>query len=659
MSEVYVNQFVRDLMAPYTAGASTIQVSQAAPAGVQNGTFRVRLSNPQATLLIVSGGQNTTTWQVSAEANDAGCAAGAQSVWAPEVTEGMLDAIRTQWPATVDAQGHDLVNGGIVSAAQANVSGAVNAGNLTVTNNSTFGGTVSAAGFGVSGANAGYVFSDRTDNALSWVWYSTGDVARLYNSVNGDRVAVTKAGNVGIGTVSPSTTLQVAGSLQVTGYLAPTAGAGVEIENVGGNCYVQGYDRGANRFIPLSVNGNPVAMTGGNVGIGTTGPGYPFTVSANGAVAWAAFLNTDWVAGSAGTGLLLIAGAASGAAYAQVCAANAGFGAWGPLRLDGAPIVLGASSGGYVGIGTTMPGNVVDPLTINVCASGQIRLAYSTAPSVVLRNDGGNFYFLLTNNGDPWGAFNGLRPLYIGLANGIVTMGQGAIVGAGYAGMQAGDLAVGRTGAPTTGAVYFGNSASQYLYFNGSGWQFSPGMMGIGKAPAYNLDVQGNINFTGSLYLNGVAYTGATNWFYGGGTSIGWAAAAQFAPSGGVSITGYLSGGVAYYTIGYTSDRRLKQHIKNLEGGLDPIRQLRPIHAEWNGLGGHRAGRPLAGVLAHQVAEWIPEAVEAHETRLRPADKEATNVLGIDPLALIAHLILAVQQLADRIETIESEIEER
>ena len=38
----------------------------------------------------------------------------------------------------------------------------------------------------------------------------------------------------------------------------------------------------------------------------------------------------------------------------------------------------------------------------------------------MIRNDGSNTYFLLTNSGDPWGSYNGLRPLYINNGNGYV-----------------------------------------------------------------------------------------------------------------------------------------------------------------------------------------------------------------------------------------------
>jgi hypothetical protein len=94
--EVYDNQFIRDLSSNYTAGSGTLSVSAAAPSSVLGGTFRVRLMNSQNTLLKVTGGQNTTTWTVVAEANDANCAAGPKVVLGCEITAGGMAAILLQ-----------------------------------------------------------------------------------------------------------------------------------------------------------------------------------------------------------------------------------------------------------------------------------------------------------------------------------------------------------------------------------------------------------------------------------------------------------------------------------------------------------------------------------------------------------------------------------
>ena len=47
----------------------------------------------------------------------------------------------------------------------------------------------------------------------------------------------------------------------------------------------------------------------------------------------------------------------------------------------------------------------------------------------IIRNDGEHLYFLLTNSKNQYGSYNGLRPLYINLATGLVKMQQGLQIG--------------------------------------------------------------------------------------------------------------------------------------------------------------------------------------------------------------------------------------
>gem|GEM_PF-6137039 len=75
-------------------------------------------------------------------------------------------------------------------------------------------------------------------------------------------------GNVGIGTASPETTLQVEGRIRSTGLgTTPTSGSGVEIGHSGGIGYIFAYNRTGSTALPLAINHG-----GGNVGIGTDSP---------------------------------------------------------------------------------------------------------------------------------------------------------------------------------------------------------------------------------------------------------------------------------------------------------------------------------------------------------------------------------------------------
>lgn len=94
-----------------------------------------------------------------------------------------------------------------------------------------------------------------------------------------ERMRISQAGNVGIGTASPAAKLDV-----IDGYIraregannAPTAGTGVELVYTAGAGFVLAYDRAALAYKQLNILGNPIVLnnnpTIGKVGIGTSAP---------------------------------------------------------------------------------------------------------------------------------------------------------------------------------------------------------------------------------------------------------------------------------------------------------------------------------------------------------------------------------------------------
>jgi hypothetical protein len=108
---------------------------------------------------------------------------------------------------------------------------------------------------------------------------SNGSPSNAYVLINS-----ASQGNVGIGTSSPQTALDVNGMGRVTGFGSPSSGVGLELgytSGVGG--IVQGYNRSSSAYIPLSLAGSVVSLSigatvyfylnsSGNVGIGTTSP---------------------------------------------------------------------------------------------------------------------------------------------------------------------------------------------------------------------------------------------------------------------------------------------------------------------------------------------------------------------------------------------------
>jgi Chaperone of endosialidase len=190
------------------------------------------------------------------------------------------------------------------------------------------------------------------------------------------------------------------------------------------------------------------------------------------------------------------------------------------------------------------------------------------------------------------------------------------------------------------------------------------GQVGIGKVnPGYALDVAGDVNCTGAFRLNGAAIGAGTNGIQvqiNSGTPIagGPFPYINFYQLGSIALSsGGISGpGNNTFTlqIGTASDLRLKRNVQTLDGGLPLIMRLRPITAEWNGLASTREGERLTSVIAQELREVIPDAVTPYRTKLGPEDEEDVELLSIDPMALISHLILSIQQLNQRLKALEN-----
>jgi Chaperone of endosialidase len=125
------------------------------------------------------------------------------------------------------------------------------------------------------GSGGGFSFSDRNkpgfvNNPTSgerWVWYAQDGTARFWSG--SDKIAISKDGNVGIGTNNPTNKLHIFGSGPVT------------IENPNGEADIL-FKSGSNQSWQVGTDFNGwyvwdnayrlVVKPGGNVGIGTTNP---------------------------------------------------------------------------------------------------------------------------------------------------------------------------------------------------------------------------------------------------------------------------------------------------------------------------------------------------------------------------------------------------
>ena len=116
------------------------------------------------------------------------------------------------------------------------------------------------------------------------------------------------------------------------------------------------------------------------------------------------------------------------------------------------------NNAGNLGIGTTSPSaplHVNTTGTYGIISSGSVwghRIVYGNY-GVSSYQDGANFYYLITNSGDQYGSYNGLRPFNFSLSTGYVTLGNGATISGGFT-ANGGSTLTGGVGIGITNPTY-------------------------------------------------------------------------------------------------------------------------------------------------------------------------------------------------------------
>jgi hypothetical protein len=200
----------------------------------------------------------------------------------------------------------------------------------------------------------------------------------------------------------------------------------------------------------------------------------------------------------------------------------------------------------------------------------------------------------------------------------------------------AADITCMRAGAPTSGLIFFGNTSTKYIYWDGSA----------------------NFVFNGGGVTAGTGFIGKSGYSGGTGTEV-------------FNIK-YNAGPVALWidnsnmgNIAFTSDYRTKKDVVALPATWDVVKALRPIkytHQDYTPVvemeRAKEKGEPF--VKADNVERWGFIAHELQETLIQDAatgvKDDPVCIQSPNPWTVIAALTRALQEAMTRIEALEASV---
>ena len=374
--------------------------------------------------------------------------------------------------------------------------------------------------------------------------------------------------------------------------------------------------------------------------------------------------------------------------------------------------IMRIQGNGNVGIGTTSPNEKLD-----VNGAIQFRAdtqGYATTTSVGMVD----FYAGLSRmlsfgaNGSTYGGFDfyqatqnngaGRSAMRI-LANGNVGIGTSSPVALldVYSGVQSiykADSGVGTAGAgiwlshytPTrsslTGAGIFSlrdNGDSNYhgllfkIHNTATSTDAAATAMAIastGVTTIYNTLVLGTSNYVGALQYGTSGYgthdynagNGKFTWLSGAGASSGTiyysfnadGAGARFtiANNGAATLVGSLTQN--------TSDKRLKDNVKNIDNALNKVMTLNGVTFDWNDIAVEYGWSPRIknndiGVLAQEVQAVLPQAIDfaPFDRDDNQQSKSGENYLTVQYEKIVPLLIESIKELNTKLDAATAEIE--
>jgi len=531
--------------------------------------------------------------------------------------------------------------------------------------------TIQSGNLNFSGGtnDAQYIkFGDTDDADIGNIFYYHGNNNMVFTTNAAEAMRIDSSGNVGIGTSSPSSLLDVAGNATVgtnTGGILNVKGGSAT------SSQVRFFDGGTGRArigVPtgqtyLSLSGSDtltadvVIDSSGNVGIGTSSPVSKIDIVHTG-----------------NTRMLLSEEATDTSTISTVNTANS---AYSDLNVYANNLKLSTNatermridSSGNVGIGTSSPTSTASAgptLEISGTAGGNLVLSDSNATT------GQRAKYFLSQGGTLYighSADDGTSPV-----NDLVIDSSGN-VGIGTSSPdQTLHVFKGNAGAVASASnavITIENSSDAYLQFltpntaanqirfgdvqdNGSGiieYNHNSAYMSFST----NGPERMRIDSSGNLFIGKTAESATTaGWQFkqSGEAIVGRVAndtifvfqnSTTGSTVGSISITGSST---AYNT---SSDYRLKEDVQPMVGATDRVLALNPVNFAWKA-----DGTRVDGFLAHEAQAVVPEAVTGTHNEV---DDDGNAVMqGIDQSKLVPLLTAALKEAITKIETLETEM---
>jgi len=127
----------------------------------------------------------------------------------------------------------------------------------------------------------------------------------------------------------------------------------------------------------------------------------------------------------------------------------------------------------------------------------------------------------------------------------------------------------------------------------------------------------------------------------------------------GYNYAGYFDGKVYstsyFYTPGWSSqsDRLLKKDTSSFNYGLDIVKQIKPRFFKYNGKANLDTSKKYIGLIAQDLAQFAPYAVDTFYSKLDSADTVLTPLLAVKNEAIIYTAINAIKQLDSSVTVLE------